>query len=315
MSGRPLVSSIVIFLDARPFLAEAIESVLAQTYDRWELLLVDDGSTDGSLEVARAYAARDPDRIRVLHHDGRANRGMSASRNLGLRHARGEFVAFLDADDVWLPRKLDEQVALLRAHPDAAMVYGRTLLWHSWTGRPQDRERDHTIELGVPPDTLVPPPRLLVLLLQNRVQTPTTCNAMLRREVVMRVGGFEDVFRGMYEDQVLFAKVELGWPVFVADACWARYRQRPDSATAVSLRGQDYHAARLPFLAWMEGYLRAQGLDERSEVWRVLREELWPCRHPRLHRLRTLPRRVSRSLRRLRRLVRTGRWSRSSPSF
>src|SRR5262245_42468246 len=91
MSSAPLVSAIIIFLDEERFLAEAIESVIAQSDRDWELLLVDDGSTDGSTAIARGYAARMPDRIHYYDHEAHANRGMSAARNLGLGHARGRY--------------------------------------------------------------------------------------------------------------------------------------------------------------------------------------------------------------------------------
>ena len=105
------MSAIIIFLDAERWLAEAIESVRAQTSDDWELLLVDDGSRDASSAVAQAAAAHDRDRVRYFQHPGHRNRGMSATRNLGLHHARGQAVAFCDADDVWLPDKLARQHA------------------------------------------------------------------------------------------------------------------------------------------------------------------------------------------------------------
>jgi glycosyltransferase involved in cell wall biosynthesis len=117
--------------NAGRFIEESIESVLAQTYSDWELLLIDDGSSDSSTSIARRYAASKPDRIRCLSHDGRRNRGASASRNLGARHASGEFLAFLDADDVYLPRKLEEQVPLLDAHPEVAMLYAATEYWRA----------------------------------------------------------------------------------------------------------------------------------------------------------------------------------------
>src|SRR5262249_44847302 len=136
---RPLVSVVTIFLDAdERFFEEAIASVFAQTYTNWELLLVDDGSTNGSSEIARRYAREHADRIRYLEHPGHQNRGMSATRNLGVRHARGEYVGLLDADDIWLPEKLERQVAILEAHPEAGMVYGPTLVWYGWTGEPED---------------------------------------------------------------------------------------------------------------------------------------------------------------------------------
>src|SRR5216684_3354263 len=103
MMNRPLTSVIMIFLNAEKFIQEAIESVFAQGYDSWELLLVDDGSTDSSTVLALRYAEQYPVKVRYIEHEGHQNRGMSASRNLGIRHAQGEYLAFLDADDVWLP--------------------------------------------------------------------------------------------------------------------------------------------------------------------------------------------------------------------
>ena len=111
----PMVSVITIFRNAPiGFFEEAIASVLAQTENRWELLLVDDGSTDESPDIARRAVAANPERMRLLTHPNRSHRGMSASRNLGIQAARGEFVAFLDADDVYLPEKLERQIKVLR---------------------------------------------------------------------------------------------------------------------------------------------------------------------------------------------------------
>src|ERR687886_2833620 len=119
MSSEPLVSNIVIFLDAGRFIQEAIESVFAQTHGTWELLLVDDGSTDDSTQIARRYAARCPEKVRYLEHPGHQNRGKEISRNLGISHAEGEYIAFLDADDVRLPHALEQQVAILNSYPEA----------------------------------------------------------------------------------------------------------------------------------------------------------------------------------------------------
>lgn len=287
-----LVSAIIIFLDAERFLDEAIASVFAQTYTDWELLLVDDGSTDGGTAIARRHAARAPDRVRYLEHPGHANRGMSASRNLGIGAARGTYVGFLDADDVWLPTKLAEQVAILRGHPEAAMVYGRTLIWHGWTGRPEDVARDHTMDLGVPADRLVAPPRLFFVLLENKAQSPTTCNALIRRDVLDRVGGFVDAFRTLYEDQVLFFKIHLAWPVYVASTCWARYRQRSGSYNVVSSMDA-YHRGRRPLLEWLAAYVAEQGWGPESDVARAVRRASWPSRHPTLQRVVSAPRMIA----------------------
>src|SRR5688500_11070839 len=133
MQREPLVSIIVCFLDEERFLAEAVDSVLAQTFDDWELWLVDDGSRDASSSIARQLAASTPGRIEYLEHAGHTNLGLSASRNAGIQRARGRYIAFLDADDSWYPHKLEEQVAILERHPQAAMVIGASKHWRSWS--------------------------------------------------------------------------------------------------------------------------------------------------------------------------------------
>jgi glycosyltransferase involved in cell wall biosynthesis len=282
LSNQPLVSVVIIFWNAERFIQEAIESVLVQTYSARELLLVDDGSSDGSTAIARHYAGRHPERVRYLEHPGHANLGMSASRNLGIRDAHGTYLAFLDADDVWFSNALEAQVAILEAHPEAAMLYGPIQWWFSWTGRPEDRERDYVERLGVPPDAVIKPPGLLPLFLRDKAAVPS--GILARREIVEWVGGFEDAFRGEYEDQVFCAKICLKAPVFASGQCWYRYRQHPDSCV---LRGQqtgETHAARLRFLNWLARYLSEQRVRERG-VWRALELEFWRYRHPRAFRL------------------------------
>ena len=273
-----MISVIMIFRDAERFMREALESVLTQTYTNWELLLVDDGSRDSSSIIAQEFARKHADRARYLQHEGHVNRGMSASRNLGIRHMRGAYLAFLDADDVWTPHKLSGQLSVFQSHPTAGMTYGRALIWSSWAGG-----KDYHCDLGVPGDQLVEPPGMLPVLLRNKAQTPMTGNVLIRRQVLDRVGGFEDSFRGMFEDQVFFAKVELVTPVYVSRACWLWYRQHPESCTATEGAAADYLELRKPFLRWFEQYIKAQGVPEDSPVWDALRREQWPQRHPRLH--------------------------------
>jgi glycosyltransferase involved in cell wall biosynthesis len=273
----PSVSTVIIFLNAERFLREAIRSVFAQSYSTWELLLVDDGSTDGSTAIARRYAEEYPEQVRYLEHPSHANQGMSASRNLGIRHARGACIAFLDADDVWFAHALEEQVAILQAHSDAAMVYGPIQWWYSWTGKPEDRERDHVEKLGVPADTLIQPPRLLPRFLRDKAAVPS--GLLVRRQIIERVGGFEDQFRGEYEDQVFCAKICLNTPVFASSQCWYRYRQHPDSCVVSGQRTGATCAARLRFLNWLAAYLAEQKVRERT-VQLALELEFWRYRHP-----------------------------------
>ena len=236
---KPLVSVVLIFLDAGEFLADAIESVFDQTHEHWELLLVDDGSSDGSTELARAVAREHPLRVTYVEHVGHANRGPSASRNAGIRAARGEYVAFLDADDVWQPRKLAEQVAILEKHPAAGLVYGAAVYWNSW----RDPEvPDFRRALGVEENRLYPPTVLLTGALRSRVPTPCPSVVLVRRGLAVEVGGFDDGLHP-FEDQAFLAKVYLRVPVYVAGESWILYRQHPASAVArMTAAGSKYDA-------------------------------------------------------------------------
>ncbi len=299
MTSPPLVSSIIIFFNAEKFFEAAIASVFAQTYDHWELLLADDGSTDGSTAIAQRYAQQYPDKVRYLQHSDHQNCGMSATRNLGIRHAQGEYIAFLDADDVWLPAKLSQQVAILAAQPAAAMVYGKSLYWHSWTGQPADQQKDFIPHCYMPANRLYPPPTLLTQCypLGGAISPPPT-DILLRRDAVEVLGGFESGFQNiyqLYEDQAFFAKLYLQYAVFVADECWDQYRQHANSCDSVVNQAGHYDTVRLFFLNWLEQYLSAQRVRDRS-VWQALRHALFPYRHPVLAQLQTTARQQLRPL-------------------
>lgn len=289
MKARPLVSCITPFLNAERFLAEAVESVLAQTYDHWELLLIDDGSTDESTSIAFHYVQKYPGRIRYLEHEGRQNRGLGISRDLGLEYARGEFIAFLDSDDIYLPQKLEKQVALLEEHPEAGMVFGAHNRWYSWTGRPEDVHRDEIFlplwGSDIQAGTLVQPPRLFIEYLQNKASTPLTCGVLLRREVVERVGGFDDEVSFLNEDGPFFAKVFFTTPVFLESGCWDRYRQHANSTTAIARAegrwfdnklAQPVHYAEMKIL---ERFLIGQAVTD-PVIWEAMETQLFPYRHP-----------------------------------
>lgn len=279
MNARPLVSVIIIFLNAGRFLEESVGSVLTQTYRHWELLLVDDGSNDGSSELARKYVSQDPSRIRYLEHEGHQNRGMSASRNLGTWSARGDYVAFLDADDYWLPEKLETHVAILDAHPKADMLYGSSKYWFSWTGQPSDAGRDYVPELKVPTQTSFSPPTLLPLFLEGRTEIPCPCSVMARSEAIKRVGGFEEAFRGMYEDQAFYAKMCLSATILATGDCLAWYRQHPKSNYATAIASGKTHVLHYNFLGWLENYCREQHVKDAG-VWQTLRRQLWLYHDP-----------------------------------
>jgi SAM-dependent methyltransferase len=268
-AGPTLVSVVMIFRDAERWFDEAIDSVLAQDHPALELLLCDDGSTDTSTATARRRAAEEPGRVRYLEHPGHAHRGMSSTRNLGIAAARGEVVAFLDADDVWDPGHLTHEVALLAAHPDAAYVCGRALDWFSW-GDPVAEDRWSS--LPWPPGTVVPPPRMLSAVLRRGAYTTPTCSLLARRDVLIEVGGGEDAFTSLFEDQVLLAKLYLAHRCVISGSRTARYRRHPGSSTAVAQREGTYDpggpsSSHEAFLRWVAGRPELQEPGhERAEL-------------------------------------------------
>ena len=111
----PTVSVVIPTYNHGRYIAEALDSVLAQTYKDYEVIVVDDGSTDNTREVVEAYGAS----IRYIYQQ---NQRMSAARNAGIRSANGEYIAFLDSDDIWLPEKLEKQMEVFSTYPNLALV-------------------------------------------------------------------------------------------------------------------------------------------------------------------------------------------------
>lgn len=277
----PSVSVVITFLNADRFLATAIASVLSQSSSDWELLLVDDGSTDASGEIARRFASESPGRIRYLTHPGKVNLGMSASRNLGVANGLGEFIAFLDADDEWLPYKLEQQIRLARDYIQAGMICGTTEYWIDPEADPGTRT---LVTPGVEPDRLYFPPALATQLYPlGQGAAPCPSDLLVRREIYIRIGGFEEHFKGdlqLYEDHAFLLKVYLTTPVFVSGVTWDRYRQHAGSCVATVKAAGKYREVRRYFLEWL---IRSRDFaSSNHDVKRVARRALFRVRYPRL---------------------------------
>lgn len=280
MQDEPLISAIIIFWNEERFLEEAIASVLQQTYENWELLLIDDGSTDGSRAIAERYVEQYPDKVRCLEHPGHENRGMSASLALGIRHAQGKFVAYLDGDDVWLPEKLTRQLELLLSHPEATLVHGPLLQWYSWTGKPEDQGRDRR-RGGHHPycNTLVQASQLLALFLEKEDFIPS--GFLIRKDALQEGAIYESAFRGNFSDAVALVKICLNSAVYVADESWYLYRRHSESWTYRTWASGEENATRLRYLNWVETYFDQQQITD-SQLLKILRKRQWLCRHPKL---------------------------------
>jgi glycosyltransferase involved in cell wall biosynthesis len=211
-----LVSVVIPSYNSARFVAGAIDSALAQTYWPLEIVVVDDGSTDNTAEVLAPYG----DRIRVLRQE---NRGLAGARNCGLRAAKGDLIALLDADDQWLPEKLEKQVALL-GDPDVGLVH--CAFWH-W--RPDTDERIRRDLIGRARYVGDCYERLFTA---NGV-LPST--ALFRRACLDRAGLFDERLRSV-EDLDLWYRMARHFRFAYVDEPLALYRLHGDSLTQNKLR-------------------------------------------------------------------------------
>ena len=187
-----------------------------------------------------------------------------------------ELVAFLDADDVYLPERLSRHVQLFAAHPEVDMVQGTVVYWHGWAGAGAADIRERAPRRV---SEEVAPPQLLLLLLHSAGGTaPSVCGATIRRRTLIQIGGFEEAFRALYEDQVIFAKIYLRGRVYVLDECHALYRQHENSCTASALKHSgdkpgEASPGRLAFFDWLRTYLEREGVREPL-IWNAIAREL-----------------------------------------
>ncbi|WP_322964778.1 glycosyltransferase family 2 protein [Sphingomonas fuzhouensis] len=232
-----------------PFLAAALDSMLAQSFGDFELLVVNDGSTDASRAIIDDYAARDP-RVRAIHQP---NRGLIASLNLMIAEARGEYIARMDGDDIALPERFARQIAFLDAHPDHGVVGSRVIAMRENGEDRIERPIDHPVSTEAVHAALESGP----LLCHPSV--------MMRRSLLMAVGGYRAAYRHC-EDYDLWLRLAERTRMANLPERLLRYRY---SDTQVSNR----HAVALNYGAAMARLCRAErmaGRPDPSDSWTTL---------------------------------------------
>jgi len=211
----PRISVIIPTYNAARFVAQTIDSALGQTLAPLEVIVVDDGSTDDTERSLRSYQ----DRIRVFRQ---RNSGPAAARNRGVRESRGNLIALLDHDDVWLPEKLEKQWDCLRNHPAAGLVHSNYFRWSEETG-------ERTLVRG-PGDDQQSGQCYVNTFLCNRI-FPTA--AMIRRECFDRVGFFDESIRPASSDDFdLFLRIARHYEFAYLDEPLALHRRHASNASA-----------------------------------------------------------------------------------
>lgn len=246
MSGtRPLVSVIMPTYNAAAFIAESIESVLAQTYDPIELVVVDDASDDATPEIVQRYTRRYPDRVRFRRAAERA--GPCRRRNDAIDLAEGSLIAWLDHDDLWEPDKTRREVEVLQAHPEVGLVYSGYEAFDSETREPVPwRDRDSEAE----GDALIP--------LFVRGCFVGSLTALFRREVLTRRQlRLREVDFSFGDDYFLWLVLSLDWQVVRIDEVLAYYRLHSENESK-RLGETNFHLRRVALLReFLEQYPEA----------------------------------------------------------
>lgn len=209
----PKVSVIVPTHQHGHFVGEAIKSVLAQSYKDYEIIVVDDGSTDNTAEVLAAFE----NKIKIVTHP--KSKGVAAARNSGIQLSHGELLAFLDADDVWTPDKLEKQVPLFDTNKGVGLVYSDIY---------------HFDESGRLPGTSFEwaPPISGSVHSNLFVQSPIPMSTvMIRRTCVKSAGEFDETLNGV-EDNDLWLRISKDWEIDYVNQAFAGYRR---SANQLSL--------------------------------------------------------------------------------
>ena len=202
-----------------PYIGEAIESVLRQTYGDFELLIVDDGATDRTGDIAELYATRDP-RVRVIHQ---RNAGISAARNHAMSLAASPVMAILDSDDAWHPAYLQTQMTILNARPEVDVVTGNAwFLGGPLNGRPARPWPDPR-----------PAPTLAEMLAD---ETSVFIMCIFRRAVVEEIGPFDESLRTNEDYDFWLRAACAGFTFYRNDRPLGYYRRRDDSLSASELR-------------------------------------------------------------------------------
>ncbi len=203
----PGVSVIIPAYNSGHYLDEAVQSVIAQTFADWECIVVDDGSTEDLSRVEKM----DP-RIRLIRQP---NRGTSAARNMGILNSVGEFIAFLDHDDIWFPRKLERQLAAFAEHPEAGLCHAAV----------EGIDADGNV---VSPPVIGNFPRWEEMLGNGAPQLSTT---MIRRETIAAAGLFDPLYP-VVQDMDLFLRIARIFPIISVPSCELQYRWHGNNTSA-----------------------------------------------------------------------------------
>lgn len=221
-----MVSVIVPVYNAARYIEQTIQSVINQSYDNWELILVDDGSVDNSIEIINAYT--DADKIFLFQHPSGVNLGVSKSRELGITVAKGEYIAFLDADDVFYPSKLRSQLNIFANEKNIILVHSKVEILNDF-----ELTFNNEFVLAIQDKVYVMHEQ------ENWLRANKICNStvIVKADIIKNIQfGLPQLFQ--YEDWVLWSLVAEKGEFYYQNDPQIKYRVHPNSATTAVMKNR-----------------------------------------------------------------------------
>lgn len=219
----PVFFSVIMPLfNSAVYLKEAIQSVLDQSWTDWEIIAVDDGSGDNTMELLKEYE-KSCSKIKIFQHEGCKNKGVSASRNLAISKSIGNWIALLDADDFWYPEKLEREARIINSYPDAVMIYSKAERLEEESGK--NNNDNHVYGSGSEGE------------IKNAFRTllpgffTSTSAVTFKKETFLKCGGFDENLR-FAEDTLMFHQIMEHGSVYCIDKMLSAHRIHKLSAVS-----------------------------------------------------------------------------------
>jgi glycosyltransferase involved in cell wall biosynthesis len=260
----PRVSVIIPLYNRIRYIEACLQSVLGQTYLDFEVIVVNDGSTDHGPEIVRKYTAKYPNIIRLLEHGDGGNHGVAISRNLGIKNAESGWIAFLDSDDLWLPRKLEKQMYAVETFPEIGVVYSKSSFVDE-SGR--QTQVSGMVEFGKGPVSTVGW-IFSKLTKENFIPTSTV---LVRKDYLQKIGCFAEGPRYEFEDWIAWSKLAYYYDFHFIPEVLTLYRIHTDTFSYSRFSSGEHLEAQLHYIIKLYTDLFSDGQGREKNLTRSLR--------------------------------------------
>jgi glycosyltransferase involved in cell wall biosynthesis len=262
------ISVIVPLYNGGKYIEACLNSILSQTYDNFEIIVVDDGSTDDGYLKVHNFCESLPNKVQIFQHSNKENKGIAQTRNLGIAMSTGQLIALIDQDDIWLPEKLSKQIYQLNQNPEAKLIYskadfiddeGKIILFDKYKSFGKDSRNK-------------PTNHFIRLLNENIIPSITV---MFYKDCLGRVGYFTEGPRHEYEDWIIWTKIATQYKLTFVREVLAHYRIHSENYSSYRLNsGLDLNAEK-HYIECIFKFLLENNIKSKREIHRLLTRRIW----------------------------------------